>query len=180
MFNLFKSKRNIQTNPAGKESKKNIFVLGSYDSTVYALSLIDKLNKCNESNSLLFKTYEALACPKDDFKKSFYFLQDVIFFCKEDPLYDNNELLNNIKYLYSQVLTYLLDVPNASVPTDKKHNYSFGRQFKLIENIGTKELEDLTLVNWRNSAQWTFWGARYGANELGDYCRMMAQKPNQL
>ena len=177
MFNFFGSKQKGQANLAEKDSANKIFILGSYESTLFAFSLIDNLKNYNESNSLLFKTYKALNCHKDDFIRSFYLLQDVVLFCEKDPLFGNNELTDNIRFLYSQEITYFLDVPIESIPTDKKQNSSFGRQFKLLENLGPKELEDLTLVNWRNSEQWMYWANEYGSNELGDYCRKMAERP---
>lgn len=176
MFNFLRPKKETQHSLSERKTNIKDFMLCSQESSRYALSVVEKLISYNESNSLLFKTYKALDCSKEDLVKSLYFLQDVTLFCKEDPLYNNSDLRNKLRFLYSQVLTYYLDVPTEALPADKKENYAFGRQFNLLAYLGPRELENLTLVNWRNSEQWKFWGSKYGDNELGDYCRLKAQE----
>jgi hypothetical protein len=165
MFNFFKKSIDKTKN------EKQFFSLCFADSIQYALSNLEILNNYNNTKRSLFKSYYGLKISKEELIKSFYFLQDVIIFCKEQPIYQNEELASNIKSMYLKVNLFFLEVPEEQIPEEQMQNFAFGRKFKLQENLGPKELQDLTLVDWRNREQWEYWEKRYGNNELGLYCK---------
>ena len=171
MFKFLKKNRAIKP----EASETGSFILCSSESIGYALSNIDELDNYNNTNNNHFKSYSALVCPKDNLIRSFYFLRDVIQFCEKEPIYQNKELDHSLRSMYYLVNTYFLDVPLEIIPLNKSENYEFGRQFKLSENLASKELQDLTLAYWRNQEQWKFWAANYGDNVLGKYCERMSK-----
>lgn len=122
-------------------------------------------------------SHKQLDYPKEDVIKSFYFLIDCVRFCKNKPIFKNEELVSKVKAIYIRVSLYFLDVSPESIPTDPMENYRYGKQFGLQENLGESELRDLALIDWRNSEHWEYWAKnKYGNNRLGEYCIMMTEK----
>ncbi|MCG9909960.1 MAG: hypothetical protein MH137_01555 [Flavobacteriales bacterium] len=181
-FLLRKNNNNTQINTKSasslvKNPNSTPFSLCSKNSISVAFKNIDMLTKNNERDERLYKSFQSLKCSKNDLKKSFYFLKDCIYFCKNEPIYNNMELLANLNFLETQVNLYYLDTASEEIPHDEIENYEFGKKFNLDKGIENKELEDLKLIYWRGKEHWEFWVDKYGINnDLGKYCISQARK----
>lgn len=147
------------------------FKLCSIESISFAFENIEELTKNNERDKRYFKSFRSLKCSKNDLKRSFYFLKDCIYFCEAEAFFKDQEFLNNLRGLEMLVIYTYLDVEPNEIPHEKMENFEFGKKFELTSDLGGKELEELKLIDWRNTQQWIFWAERYGLNsELGKYC----------
>lgn len=147
------------------------FKLGEKSSIAIAAANIQELTENNEKNRGYYKSFRSLNCSKEDLKRSFYFLKDCILFCKEEPIYNNKEMLSNLRFLEMNVVLNYLDVESDQIPTDKIQNFRYGQQFKLNESLDVKQLEELKLIDWRSKEHWRFWVIEYGIeSSLGKFC----------
>ena len=152
-------------------SHSSHFVLGSKESISHAFAIIDELHKNNQREKNHFKSFRSLSCSREDLKRSFYFLKDCIYFCKDESIYNNKDLLTNLNFLETSMILTYLDVDPNSIPTEVRENYTFGRQFALDQNLSAKQLSELELIDWRSKEQWQFWANGYGTdNIIGQYC----------
>jgi hypothetical protein len=156
---------------------ESTFTLCSKHSISLALKNIDMLTKNNENDKRFYKSFRSLKCSREDLKRSFYFLKDCVYFCENEPLYNNSEFLSSMSGLEMQVVISYLDVDPNDIPNDIRENHNFGSKFEQMKNLGEKQLEELKLINWRSKEHWQFWAEKYGKTDiLAQYCLDQANK----
>jgi len=160
------AKSNITTN-----NYNHRFSLCSKWSIKYAFETIQILINHNESTKTVYKSYQSLSCGKEDLQRSFYFLLDCIHFCKNDKIYQNKSLLNNLTGLQYYMAACYLDVDPNEIPSGDLDNASLGEKHDLKSNLDLKQLAELKLINWRKKIHWQYWAKSYGEDSLlGRYC----------
>jgi hypothetical protein len=148
------------------------YKIGNQESIKYSMSIINKVNELNQSNSSLYKSIQSLGCSKDELIKSFYFISDNIYFSENDSrIYKNHKLGASNNELHAYVNLYFADVNPKEIPTDRIENVKWGNEFSKNNDLEKTQLYELSLINWRTKDQWEFWADKYGEeSELGKYC----------
>lgn len=153
------------------KASTSYFMMCSAHSISLAFENIDRLSKNNERDKRHFKSFRSLGCTREDLKRSFYFLKDCVYFCKNERIYNDKKLLDNLGFLEMQVVMCYIDADPNDIPQDRIENYKFGKQFELDKDLDEKQLAELKLINWRSKEQWKFWANKYGSEgKLGQYC----------
>jgi hypothetical protein len=141
----------------------------------YSLSLsfenVEIFAKNNEKDKRYYKSISSLKCSKEDLIRSFYFLEDCIYFCKNEVIYNNKVLLSHVGMLKHTFFICYLNVNPEEIPYERDENFRFGHNIQLNEDLNQIEIEALKLIDWRDKEHWEFWANTYDSeNPIGQYC----------
>jgi hypothetical protein len=148
------------------------FTIGSKYSIGEALNIINYFNEINGQKRGFYNSIHSLDYTIEDLSNSFNFIIDCTYFCKEDKMiFQNEELIDHIKFLQTSFRIYWLDVEISKIPSELIENVKWGSEFTKKNDYNKIQLAELRFINWRNKAQWEFWANIFKANSLlGQYC----------
>lgn len=161
-------------------SKTSSFKLNDHNSISRAFSIIDILIQNNIRYSRIFyRSYRSLSCSRSDLIRSFYLVRDYVYFCKNEPIYGNEELLKHIDTLHMILNTSYLDVEPSLIPNNQSDNIHFGSKYELRSALGIKQVTELGLIDWRSKEHWLFFANHYGTDDvLGQFCLEKSKQPD--
>lgn len=156
------------------------FKLGQEKDISRAFKIIEIFTESNNrDNKRFYKSFRSLSCSREDLIRSFYFIQDCIFFCEDQPIYNNKELLSSVKSLHMSLILSYIDIEPELIPLELIENIRFGKKYDLMSNLGIKQITELGLIDWRTKEHWLFWANSYGTDDIvGQFCLERSKQPH--